>query len=153
MQRIAQGRRSGFFMGTDFTYEDMDPEKIDAHIYTHLEPETLDDIPCHVIEAVPADEQTRRSSGYSKRILWIDTNRLVTVKIAFFDQQGHHIKTQTHHGFEKIRDDAWRAKRSLMVHHAKEHQTEIIVEARDADTELDDAFFTERHILTGRYLN
>jgi hypothetical protein len=152
LQRIARGRRSGYFMGTDFTYEDMDPERIDSFTYRLLEPENLEGVECNVIEAVPANETMRRNSGYSKRILWISKDTLVSLKIDFFDHRGNHIKTQTNHDIQTVTAEARRPKRSLMIHHAKKHQTEIRVESRDVETKLDEVLFTERNILTGRYL-
>jgi outer membrane lipoprotein-sorting protein len=55
LQRIAQGSKKSYFMGTDLTYEDLEPEQMSDVIYTMLEPETIDGQECYVIESVPAD--------------------------------------------------------------------------------------------------
>lgn len=152
MQRIAQARRSGYFMGTDFTFEDMDPENTDDFTYRHLQSETVVGHACHVIEAVPADRSAQRTSGYGKRILWIRKDILFSVKIEFYDKKGKLLKTQTNSELEELANGAWRAKRSFMDNHAKCHQTDIKVVSRDVDTKLTDDLFTARHITTGRYM-
>ncbi|MDF7825756.1 outer membrane lipoprotein-sorting protein [Pontiellaceae bacterium B12227] len=152
LQRIAQSRRNAYFMGTDFTYEDMDPEKIDDFLYTHLEPMNVNEVDCYVIEAVPANKAAQKSSGYAKRKLWIRKDILFTIKIEFFDRKGKLLKTQTNHELEQLNSNTWRANRSFMDNAAKRHQTEITVISRDTRTILSDEIFTDRHIRTGRYM-
>lgn len=152
LQRIAQTRRNAYFMGTDFTYEDMDPENVDLFDYRLLREERLGNAACHVIEAVPADPSAPRASGYGKRLLWINKDRLCTVKIEFYDRKGKLLKTQTNTAFEQVSETAWRPNRSAMDNRAKHHKTEVEVLSRDVATELQSETFTERHITTGRYM-
>lgn len=153
LQRIAQSRRNSYFMGTDFTYEDLDPENIDHYLYQLLAPETIDDHECYVIEAVPASPEVAKRGGYSKRILRIRKDIFFIVKIEFYDRKDRLVKTQINSGLEKIEGETWRARHSIMENHAEKHQTEITVIERDTKTELGDDVFTERNILTGRYIS
>lgn len=152
LQRIAQMRRNGYFMGTDFTYEDMDPEKTADFTYRLLEPETIDGHDCHVVEAVPSQEAQRRASGYGRRVVWIRKDILFTVRVDYFDHRDHLVKTQSIAEIAHLRGDAWRAGRTVVDNVAKQHRTEVSILARDTETEVPDGTFTERHILTGRYM-
>lgn len=151
LMRIAQARRNGYFMGTDFTYEDMDPEKIDNYSYRHLREEQSDGADCYVIEAVPV-EKHRRSSEYAKRILWIRKDIFFIVRVEFHDRRGHLVKTQANSKLQQVGDRAWRAQASLVDNLLKQHQTAVDILSRDIETHLPDSCFSERHILTGRYL-
>jgi len=156
MQRIASGSKKNYFMGTDFTYEDMEPEDIDNFNYTILRTEALSvdgaDHACWVIEAVPANDEKKRESGYSKRMLWIDKERYVTLKVQFFDRRSRLIKIQTVAAVENLFGTVWRAKKTFMDNTSKDHQTLSLVTTRRVNESMDDETFTERFILNGKHV-
>ena len=80
-------------MGTDLTFEDLDPEEIDHFDYTVIREDKLDGQDCWVIQAVPADQEAERSSGYSRRVLWIRKDIYFTLRIDFYGRRGSLIKT------------------------------------------------------------
>lgn len=149
MQRIADSSKKSYFMGTDFTYEDLEPEELDNFVYEVLRNEDIDGQTCWVIEAVPVSEEQKRISGYSKRHLWVSKDNYATIKINFYDRRERVIKTQTAHDLENIRDDVWRARTTLMDNFSREHQTVIGVQNRRIDHVIEESVFTERFILRG----
>jgi hypothetical protein len=155
MQRIASGSKKNYFMGTDFTYEDMEGEDIDNFNYTVLKTETLTvdgkEWPCWVIEAIPANDEKKKESGYSKRIMWIDQKTFVTLKVEFFDRRRRLIKTQTVFEIENITGTVYRAKKTMMDNTSKKSQTLTMVTTRKVNEPMDDEVFTERFILTGKH--
>lgn len=68
MQRIAKGSKKNYFMGTDFTYEDMSSEDLDNFNYKTIKEENKNGKDCWVIEATPVDSYSK-DTMYSKRIL------------------------------------------------------------------------------------
>ncbi len=155
MQRIAKGSKKNYFMGTDFTYEDMEPEDIDNFNYTILRTEQFNhdgkSYECYVIQAIPANEEKKRESGYSKRIMWIDKKNLVTLKGDFYDRRDRLQKTQTSHELENVGGTVWRPKKTLMNHHEKNHKTVTGIMSRKINTAIDNSVFTERFILSGKH--
>lgn len=156
MQRIAKGSKKNYFMGTDFTYEDMEPEDLDNFTYTILRTENLEQdnvvSECYVIESVPANAEKKKESGYSKRIMWIEKSHLYTLKVEFYDRRGRLQKVQTNHAMENVSGTVWRAKKTLMSHLEREHKTLTGITARQINTDVDDSVFTERYILSGRHI-
>jgi hypothetical protein len=152
MQRIAQARRSGYFMGTDFTYEDMDPENIEDYAYIHVRSETVSSNDCFVIKVVPTDEKRRRSSGYGYRLLWVRKDIFFTVRIEFYDRKNKLIKTQVNAPLKNLRGNIWRTEQVFVDNIAKQHQTAVDMISRDTESGLAEGLFTDRHILTGRYM-
>lgn len=155
MQRIASGSKKNYFMGTDFTYEDMEGEDIANFNYTILKNETLSvdgkDWLCWVIESVPANDEKKKGSGYSKRVMWIDQTSFVTLKVEFFDRRRRLIKTQTVFEIETVTGTVYRAKKTMMDNTSKSSQTLTMVTTRKVNEPMDDEIFTERFILTGKH--
>ena len=71
MRRIASSNKEGYFLGTDFTYEDLETEDMNNYEYTIINSEIYDGNDCWIIEAVPINDEVASNSGYSKRIMWI----------------------------------------------------------------------------------
>ncbi len=77
-RRIARVEKSTRFLGTHFTYEDMEPRDIDDDDYRRLDDAEVEGAACYRIEARPRPET---ESQYSKRIVWIRREPLVTVLV------------------------------------------------------------------------
>ncbi|WP_022664856.1 outer membrane lipoprotein-sorting protein [Desulfospira joergensenii] len=157
MQRIASASKKSYFMGTDFTYEDMEPEKIENFQYTILKDETLDQVEpaaeCWVIEALPSQDGQKRSSGYSKRILWVDKANFTSLKVEFYDRRKRLLKTQRAYEIQNISGTVFRPKKVIMDNHKKNHKTLCLVRKRLVDSDIKDQIFTERFILSNQHDN
>ena len=151
-QRIAQGRRSSYVMGSDFTYEDLDPEDLDTFRWTLVGEETVDGHPCFVIEALPAGERESRRSAYAKRIAHVDRETFVTRQVEFFDRAGRACKRQTNRAFEPAPNGAIRAREMEMENRVKDHRTLLLVEAVDFAEPLDENHFSRYFVTSGRCL-
>ena len=152
MQRIAKGSKQAYFMGTDFTFEDLEPENLTNFNYKILKEESVDGKKCWVIQSVPANAETKKSSAYAKRVLWVRKDNYYTVKIQFFDKRNKLVKTQTNTDLVKIKGQAWRSDKSLMDNHKLKHKTLVGIRTRKIDIAIDNSTFTERFISTGKHI-
>lgn len=153
LQRIAKGSKKSYFMGTDFTFEDMEPEDIDNFNYNITGEENISGLPCWVIEAVPNNTETEKASGYSKRTLYVLKDYFFTVQIEFYDKRGAKIKTQQNGMLKKIDGNRFRSNKRIMTNHKTNHRTILEVGKREIDIQLDNDIFTERYITSGRHMN
>lgn len=147
LKRIAGGNKKGYFMGTDFAYEDLRPEKLEDHTYNVLKKEKFDNHDCYVIESLPSTEEEKKSTGYAKRIMWITVDTLVTLKTDFYDHSMKLLKTQTSHGIKPVKGKMMRADKVLMTHHQNKHQTLMGLVEREIDKNIDDSVFSERAVI------
>jgi hypothetical protein len=89
-RRIVGGEREGSFMGSDFTYADMQP--IDAaHVTNHRLPDDMvSDTPTYVIET-----RIHHDAGvpYGKTVSWVRKSDFVAVRTRFLDREGKLVKT------------------------------------------------------------
>jgi hypothetical protein len=152
MQRIAKGGKKNYFMGTDFTYEDLQTEEIDDYAYTLLKEEVVDESLCYVIEAVPGDEEKKRKSGYGKRLLWVTKDRYTTLKVEFYDRRGKFIKTQLNRDWVNVGGSMWRAQKSLVDNRKTKHKTLLGTVKREINQGIDDQTFSERFILADKHV-
>ena len=151
LQRIASQGRKSYFMGTDFTYEDLQPDRLEDYQYELKGTEELDGHPCYVIEIRPASREKERESAYAKRLSWIRQDLFYPVKVEFFDRRGRCIKTQTNHELTRLKGEAWTARKALMINHQNEHKTIMGLKACETDIEIDESVFSERHLLSGKH--
>lgn len=149
-RRISPANQTDRFMGSDFTYEDVQSEDLEAFDYSLVRTDTLEGTAAYVVEAVPATDEKREESGYAKRHLWIDAETFVNHKIHFFNDDGDQIKTFTATEFKKVEgSDKWRAHRMEMDHQVNEHRTVLLYDNYEVNQGIDDDVFSRRFLKRG----
>ena len=138
VKRINAARRSGSFMGSEFSYEDMSPQEVEEYTYRYLRDEPCGELTCTVIEQVPLDKK----SGYSRKVVWQDTGELRTWKMELYDRRGSHLKTLTFVNYRQYLDRYWRAGEQTMVNHLTGASTVLKWTDFRFRTNLEDSEFT-----------
>lgn len=113
VKRISTSNKSGPFMGSEFSYEDISSQEVDEYTYTWIRDEPLDGQDMYVIERVPVD----KNSGYTKLVTWIDKEHFRTMKVEFYDRKGSLMKTLTYEGYHQYLEQYWRSDQMNMVNH------------------------------------
>lgn len=132
-KRISSSSRSGSFLGSQFSYEDMTPVVIEDYAYKWLRDEACGELMCHVIERIP----TETGTGYSRQEVWFDTGELRILKVNFFDRRGELLKTLTREDFRQHpgkQGRYWRAHRQIMHNQQTNEVTTLILEREEFDT-------------------
>lgn len=126
VKRIVSRNKSGAFMGSEFSYEDLSSQEVEKYTYQFLreEPCTLDEktLNCFVIERYPVD----KNSGYTRHIAWLDSNHYRMVKVDYFDRRNEHIKTMTFSGYQQYLDAFWRADEMVMTNQRSAKTTRLL---------------------------
>jgi len=139
VKRISAATRSGSFMGSEFSYEDMSPPEIEEYTYEYLRDEPCGELTCTVIEQVPLDEK----SSYSRKVVWQDAGELRTWKMELYDRRGFHLKTLTFADYQQYLEKYWRAGEQTMVNHLTGASTVLKWTDFRFRTNLDDSEFTQ----------
>jgi len=143
VKRISASGKTGAFMGSELTYEDLGSPQLEDYSYLLLAEEPCPTDPalaCTVLERKPLD----RESGYSRIVSWYDTTTFRIVKSDFYDRKGTLLKTMTADRFELYKERFWRARRLVMQNHVTGKGTEMLWSNFDFDTELKSEDFTTR---------
>ncbi len=91
--RITQGRKSGAFLGSDFSYADM--TTLDPALYElrMVAPDVkVGGESCWVIEARPKNKNIRDETGYLKMRLWVSKSKMMPLQIKAWVIAGKRIK-------------------------------------------------------------
>ena len=144
-RRISGSSKNDYFMGTDFTYDDMGDRNVDEDTHKLLREEELDGYKCWVVESTPKEEDYM----YSKRISWIRQDALVAAKVDFYDQKGGHLKTLTVSDVRE-QDGIWTSFRMEMENFQKEHKTIIEMLEVQYNIGLEDSLFRVSTLERGR---
>lgn len=151
VRRISASDRGDYFLGTDFTFEDIKLESkvsIEDYQRTSLREETLDGIKTYVVEAVPVSKEVAKELGYGRVIQWVDPGIWMTRKAEFYDTRGKLLKTTYTKNIKKVQG-IWTSHLLEVDNHKTKHKTRFTFSDVTYDDSISDAFFTERSLRRG----
>ena len=127
-RRIAASRRREIFMGTDFTYGDMDRRELRRAVARIAGEETLGKYDVYRLELEPTDDDAQ----YARIEVWVRKDNRRPIKYALHDQRGEKVKTLLVKEIRRI-DGRWFTTRSVMIDHRKPKgsKTELHLETVD----------------------
>ncbi len=152
VRRISASDRGDYFLGTDFTYEDIKKEgKIepgDFHFKT-MQEETIGDAETFLIEATPQYDAIARELGYGKTRFWVDRSNWTIVKAEYWDIKGKPLKSLVADDIRQV-DGIWTRHGLTIDNHKTGHKTIFTFSEVDYRTAVKDSFFTKRTLSKGR---
>lgn len=122
VKRISSSNKSGSFMGSEFSYEDISSQEIEKYSYRWLRDEEYEGRECFVVERYPVD---RQNSGYNRQTAWLDKEHYRTWRVEYYDRKDALLKTLTLAGYEKYLDRYWRPADLHMANHQTGKSTEL----------------------------
>ena len=139
VKRISSSNRSGSFMGSEFTYEDMTVQEVEKFNYKYLRDEPCgDSLDCVVTERVPVE----KGSVYRRQVVWRDKAELRVWKVEYFDRKDAHLKTLTLGEYQQYLESYWRAGKMVMVNHLTGKSTDLVWTDYQFRTDIDERDFT-----------
>lgn len=150
-RRISAANRGDYFLGTDFTYEDIKlGTKLseEDYTYTNLKTELVESVECYVLEGLPKSEKIASELGYSKVQHWIDFNTWMVRKSKYWDESGNLLKTSHIKGIKQIQG-IWTFQELEAENHKTGHKTFITFENSNYETPVDDEVFSEESLIRG----
>ncbi len=117
VKRMASTDKSGYFLGSDFTYSDFVGLEVSDFKYSFDSGDNKSDGKEWVIIAEPADDiaqKVKDETGYKKIKYWVDKSSHLIVKAIYWLEEGNKIKYSSSSEIEKV-DDIWTVKKMQMV--------------------------------------
>ncbi len=106
VKRISGSGRSGSFVGSEFSYEDMVNQGVDKFSYQFIDDEPCPGVAgltCHVVDRTP-----KYSSGYSRERVVLDAKELRVISVSYYDRGGSLVKVLTTAGYRLYQGRFWR---------------------------------------------
>jgi hypothetical protein len=92
-RRIVSSQRAQAFMGSEFSYGDLNIPSLDEFNYTLVKSEACGSgETCWVIDAVPKSKEIADAEGYSKKTYWVAKDKNTVVRGLFYDKDGKLLK-------------------------------------------------------------
>ena len=151
VRRISASDRGDYFLGTDFTYEEIKKEqKIEAEDYqlSAQGTETIDGRELLIVEGLPASEAVARELGISRVVWRIDPDIWMSRVTDYYDQNGNHARTITLEGVETI-DGFLTTTKLYVVNHKTGHSTRITFNDTDYKIDVPENIFTQARLRRG----
>jgi len=146
VKRISSSNKSGPFMGSQFAYEDLASFEVAKFKYKFLRDEKLGNIDTFVIENYPQ----YKYSGYTRQIVWIDTQRYIPLKIEFYDRKNDLLKTLLFNDYKQYLNKYWRAHEQTMNDHQNGKSTQLTWTDYQFKTGLSDRDFQKSSLKRAR---
>ena len=142
IRRIASDQRNQSFMGSDFSYADMEREDVDDAVHKILGEEVRDGKPCWVMESIPKPES---ESEYGRVVTYVNKDNFVPERMELYDKKGTLYKILEAQRAGPVGD------KILMLAFTMENvqrgtKTEIVLQDVKLDQEIPDSEFTHRAI-------
>ncbi|WP_232305495.1 outer membrane lipoprotein-sorting protein [Gilvimarinus polysaccharolyticus] len=155
VRRVAAGDKSGAFMGSDFTYSDINGVNIDWYDYKILSAnETVDDAEAWLIESTPKPEfadKVASETGYEKSHLWIRKDNFVQVQGKIWMNRAGRIKFFRADQLQLI-SDIWTPMRLQMIttrNEEREHASVFRFSNTVYNESTDESLFTTQQMQRG----
>jgi hypothetical protein len=142
VKRVVGAQRSTSFMGTDFSYSDLDGRDVDEADWKRLPDETSAGFDCFVIEGTP--KTASDSDTYGRTQIWVHKQHMLPVRIDFFDRDKKTVKKRLVVNKLEKKNERWIASDSTMATLSKGTETRLRLAGVDFDTPIPDEAFSQR---------
>ena len=136
--------KTDYFMGTDFTYDDMGRRNLEEDTHTLLREETLNGHKCWVLQSSPK----KAGDIYTKRISWIRQDCLIPVKVEYYDKLDKLHRQLIADDIKQI-DGFWTIGHMNMKNVQTKHETDLLFKSYQYDQPTSDNIFTVSQLEKG----
>lgn len=137
--------KKDYFMGTDFTYDDMGSRNVDEDIHELVGEENINNRVCWKIVSTSKDKR----DIYSKKISWIRKDCLIPEKVDYYDRMGKLHRQLVFSNINKI-EGFWIAQQLVMTNVQTKHKTTLEVLQPHFNVGVEEAKFTVNTLEKGR---
>jgi hypothetical protein len=147
-RRIVSSQRSQSFMGSEFSYADLNVPALDDYNYTLVKEEPYGGETCWVIEAVPKSKETADAEGYSRKTYWISKAKYVLRRGLFYDLGGKLLKELTSDDIQLLdpKNNRYRPMRMEMTNKQNGRRSVFASEKVAFTPDSKDDYFTPRYL-------
>jgi len=152
VRRISASDRGDYFLGTDFTYEDIKKEgkiEVSDFQYTLVAEETIQTYQTYKLDGTPYTKDIAKELGYGRVNLWVDKASWSIVKVDYWDVKGKFLKTLEVDDIRKV-DGIWTRHKMSIQNHKTGHSTVFEFSEVDYKTPVADSIFTKRSLSKGK---
>jgi hypothetical protein len=134
--------KTGSFLGSELSYEDMEQHQVDNYTYKILKNDTYNGRDCWVMESIPKSHHAPKSN-YSKSVMWIDKERYLIMKSDLYDKNGALFKQFQVSELKDI-NGIWTEMKSITSNVQTKRMSVLTLESVVYNIDVADAFLSQR---------
>jgi len=135
-RRIVGREREGSFMGSDFTYADLERGELRGATHKRLADEDISGSKTFMIESTPG-----KGAAYSKVETWVRQDNFLPLRIRYYDKDGQLLKTLYTKRFKTVEGRPVIVE-AQMVNKKTGHSTEFVMDNLRPRKDIPDTAFT-----------
>ena len=139
VKRIASKNKSGSFMGSEFSYEDLSGVNVKKYTYEEGEAKVVGS------QYVSKSQPVSKYSGYTKLVSYVDTKTFLIQKVEFYDRKEELLKVETFYDYKKI-SGIYRIGKIEMKNVQNDKSTILVWSNETIKTGLKDRDFHKRYL-------
>ncbi len=147
-RRIVSSDRSKAFMGSEFSYADLNIPTLSEFDFNLIKEEDAGGEKCFVIDLIPKNAGIAESEGYSKKTYWVSKEKFAVRKGVFYDLDGKAFKELNTSDVKLVdaKNKRYRAMRMEMVNKSNGRKSVFVTEKVALAPNTKDEFFTTRYL-------
>jgi hypothetical protein len=135
-RRIVGREREGSFMGSDFTYADLERSESRGATHKRMPDEDLGGVKTFLIESTPA-----KGNSYSKVETWVRQDNFLPLRVRYYDKDGQLLKTLYTKRIKTLEGRPVIVE-AQMVNKKTGHSTEFVMDNLRPRKDIPDTAFT-----------
>jgi len=148
--RLTTANRADYFLGTDFTYGDLEGLEVEDFNY-HFDKDEQISTGQYIVIAEPVSDRVGKKYGYKKIRYWVDADKRVILKAQYWLKDNGWVKYYRQFNFKQV-EGVWFADREQMLitrNNQLMHSTVITRSGIRVNTLVDDGLFTTNGLERG----
>jgi len=144
-KRLAARNKRGRFVGSEFSYADLEWLRPEEFHYRNLGQDKWQGRSVVHLEATVSDDRVIEKTGYSKKELWVDPDYALVVRALYFDEQGRQLKQMEVEQVSQIQG-YWTITRQVVRNLQTGKGTRMLVDEVQYDPPINDRLFTKQQL-------
>ena len=147
-RRVVSSQRSQSFMGSEFSYGDLNIPALDDYKYNLVKQESFGGEDCYVIDALPKSKEIGDSEGYSKKTYWVSTKTFTVRRGLYYGPDGKLLKELKADDVKLLdpKKQRYRPMRMEMVNKQNGRRSVFTSEKVTLAPDTKDDYFTTRYL-------
>jgi outer membrane lipoprotein-sorting protein len=142
VRRVEGSQRRASFMGSHFTFADLESRDLRESRYRRLRDETIGDHEVYVVEARPTQPQ---ESDYSRVVAYVRKSDFIPLRVRFFNKDGDLEKTLFAEQLNTTEDGSTYIEQ-MTLRAEQGGYTRIQIQSLDTNVELPDSLFDRNEL-------
>lgn len=147
-RRIVSSQRSQAFMGSEFSFGDLNIPALDDFTYALVKEESFGGEDCFVVDVTPKNQEVADADGYSKKTYWVSKAKFVVRRGLYYDKEKKLLKELLANDIKLLdpKNNRYRPMKMEMIN--KQNGRKSVFESTEMKFVPDtkDEYFTTRYL-------